>query len=514
MAEEQKQLSKENLKFKVEQSAQEIQEAARLVDEEEENSPSSPSARDSKPDPPSTKPSTDKNHWLIPWLRLGALLADQTIIWGTILLTACLLGSTMLLHACGFFFEHSELMARASVVVFFVLLLFGFLAQYFLYAAIFESSQKQATPGMRVFGLISSSPQGTPLTFNQVLRRQAAQHGILLFSGSLSCALYLLLSNQIGGNFLFNMLPFLPLIITFGLSLIRKDGRNLFDLLGGKIVRTVAEVKERPRIITMAENHKKQMGEFGFAHLYWRLNLGLTAFLLFFSTVFNLAAVQSLEQSCRVYESQPQTASHNAQKGLENYYFIKALVSEFTGNRELANRNFDRAIAIKDRSLFQFEKARNLHDLGRLDETIEAGSHALALMEAGKQDNALCKIRYGFGKGKEGLAISTAGEELSLENLLILRGRTYLELKADSKYFHKAGELGRKDLNRAIAIVGKQLEKEHEARLYRHRAELHELAGNRVLAEKDREAAALRQKQEVELKVDGVTIKAGTTEEK
>jgi hypothetical protein len=35
-----------------------------------------------------------------------------------------------------------------------------------------------------------------------------------------------------------------------------------------------------------------------------------------------------------------------------------------------------------------------------------------------------------------------------------------------------------------------------------------------VLAKKDREAAALRQKQEVELKVDGVTIRAGTKEEK
>ena len=310
------------------------------------------------------------------------------------------------------------------------------------------------------------------------------------------------------------MLPFLPLIITFGLSLFRRDGRNLFDLLGGKIVRTVAEAKERPRIVTLAESYKRQMGVFSFVHLYWRLNLGLTAFLLIFSTIFNLAALQSLEQSCRVYESQPRAASHRAQKGLENYYFIKGLVSEFTGNRDLANRNFDRAIAINDRSLFQFEKARNLHELGRLDESIEAVSRALALIEAGQQDDSLCNIPFGFGNEKNGLAISTAGEDLSLENLLILRGKTYLELKSASKYFHKAGELGRKDLSRVIAIVGQQLEKEPEAKLYMHRAELHELVGNHVLAKKDREAAALRQKQEVELKVDGVTIRAGTKEEK
>jgi uncharacterized RDD family membrane protein YckC len=201
MAEEQEQLIKENLKFKVEPSAQELQELQELQEpvqlveeeeEEEENSPRSNSSSDSKPEPEPAKPAAGKNHWLIPWLRLGALLADQAIIWGTILLTVCILGSTMLLHGCGFFFELNELMARVSLVVFLLLFLFGFLTQYFLYAAIFESSQQQATPGMRVFGLVSSSPAGTPLTFNQVLRRQAAQHGILLFSGALSCVLYLL----------------------------------------------------------------------------------------------------------------------------------------------------------------------------------------------------------------------------------------------------------------------------------------------------------------------------------
>lgn len=459
----------------------------------------------------------------VPWLRLAALLVDQGIICGTSFLSIFLTASAILMVGCGFCREYSDFLVGGLLLAFALLAVFVFLAQYFLYAGIHECSISQATPGMRIFGIYSCDLDGKALTLKQVWLRQTLQHAIVIFSGAVSCGLYLLISMQWGGSFLANLLPFFPMIVMFGLSLIRKDGRNLFDLLGRKIVKRTSDRDSTLQSDTASKGRLRQPVVGGLAALYWRCGLVLTAVTMVFGTAFSLFACLSLEQRCQQYEQQlhkssqvkgtnllakTMTATSAKQPGLENYYYVKAFVNESIGNREAANNNLDRAISLKDRSLFEFERAKNLRALGRLDQAIESLTRAIVLLEKGKQNDALCTIR--FGESKQGFNMSLGGEDLTLENLLILRGKTYLELKNGSKYIDVAKQRGRQDLNSAIALVNIDVEKKPSEKLYRHRSELHELAGNVQSAINDRKAADLRLRQEAEVKVDGVTFKAGT----
>lgn len=459
---------------------------------------------------------------MVPWLRLGALLVDQGIICGTSFLTICLIAFSILLVGCGFGREYSDFLVGGLLVVSALFAVFVFLAQYFLYAGIYESSSSQATPGMRIFGLYSCDLDGTALTLKQVWLRQTMQHAIVIFSGAISCALYLLISLQWGGSFLANLLPFFPLLVMFGLSLVRKDGRNLFDLLGRKIVKKKSDKGASLQSDTATGGRLRQPVNPGFAALYWRCGLGLTALTIVFSTVFSLFACLSMEQSCQHYEQQMQESSKGQAgnalakaaatgakpQGLASYFYLKALANESIGNREAANKNLDSAISLKDRSLFEFEKAKNLRALGQLDQAIESVTQAIVLMKKSKQNDAVCTIL--FGKSKQGFTFGLNGEDLTLENLLVMRGKTYLELKPGAKYFAVAKQRGREDLNAAIALVNIDVQKEPSAGLYRHRSELHELAGNVQSAIDDRKAADLRLRQEAQVKVDGVTFKAIT----
>jgi uncharacterized RDD family membrane protein YckC len=107
------------------------------------------------------------------WLRFVAYVIDNVIIW---IVAAPIIVILALMMGVGAAFaninDHPEnIFAATSVILFFLLFFFIFIAGTWLYYAFMESSAWQATLGKKALGLIVTDLQGVRLTFGHATGR-------------------------------------------------------------------------------------------------------------------------------------------------------------------------------------------------------------------------------------------------------------------------------------------------------------------------------------------------------